>query len=127
MDARTRQLVRRRAGDRCGYCHIPQEADSYFTFHVEHIVANQHGGSDDPANLALACHCCNGFTSPNLSGIDPATEEVTPLYHPRQDAEVAPRIVEKVAVPLPGYVAPLAVYPIERNHHEHKVPQRQGT
>jgi 5-methylcytosine-specific restriction endonuclease McrA len=26
---------------------------------IEHIVARQHGGSDDPANLALACPECN--------------------------------------------------------------------
>jgi hypothetical protein len=55
MDAATRDFVRRRAGDRCEYCLLRQE-HSDLTHHVEHIVAKQHGGSDNPENLALACH-----------------------------------------------------------------------
>jgi hypothetical protein len=53
----TRQLVRRRAGDRCEYCHLPQEATPFITFHVEHIIARQHTGEeqDDPSGLAYAC------------------------------------------------------------------------
>jgi 5-methylcytosine-specific restriction endonuclease McrA len=27
---------------------------------IEHIVPRTHGGTDDVANLALACHACNG-------------------------------------------------------------------
>ena len=84
MDATTRDLVRRRAGQRCEYCHLPQGYSS-LTHHVEHIVAKQHGGSDDPDNLALACHRCNLHKGPNLTGIDPRTEEVVPLFHPRRN------------------------------------------
>ena len=54
MDAATRAAVRRRAGDRCEYCLLRQEHD-LSALHVEHIAAKQHGGTDDPANLALAC------------------------------------------------------------------------
>ena len=86
MDDSTRQLVRRRAGDRCEYCRIPQEADVFFAFHIEHIVAQQHQGSDDPTNLALACSRCNAYKGPNLSGIDAETGNVVRLFHPRQDA-----------------------------------------
>jgi hypothetical protein len=53
MDATTRELVRRRAGERCEYCLLRQEHCD-LKHHVEHIIAKQHGGSDDPANLALA-------------------------------------------------------------------------
>jgi 5-methylcytosine-specific restriction endonuclease McrA len=52
---------------------------------VEHIVAKQHGGSDEAANLALACHRCNLRKGPNLTGIDPSTNEIVPLFHPRRD------------------------------------------
>jgi hypothetical protein len=52
---------------------------------VEHIVARQHGGSDELANLALACHRCNLRKGPNLTGIDPFTNEVAPLFHPRRE------------------------------------------
>src|ERR1039457_110363 len=72
MDATTRDLVRRRAGERCEYCRLRQE-HSELIHHVEHIVAKQHGGSEDPDNLALACHRCNLHKGPNLTGIDPRT------------------------------------------------------
>ena len=84
MDAATRDLVRRRAADRCEYCLLPQEY-SDLTHHIEHIVAKQHGGTDEVENLALACHRCNLRKGPNLTGIDPATSAVEPLFHPRRD------------------------------------------
>ena len=84
MDAATAQLVRQRAGNRCEYCRLPQSF-SDLRFHVEHIVARQHGGSDSADNLALACPECNFHKCPNLTGIDPDTSHVTPLFHPRRD------------------------------------------
>jgi hypothetical protein len=56
MDESLREFVRRRAEDRCEYCRLDQDDDPLFLFHVEHIIAQQHGGSDFPTNLALACH-----------------------------------------------------------------------
>jgi hypothetical protein len=50
MDAATKRLVRQRAQERCEYCRLPQTAQPFVTFHVEHIIAKQHGGSDDPNN-----------------------------------------------------------------------------
>ena len=85
MDASTRNFVWRRAGHRCEYCLIPQEATTFFTFHVEHIVAQQHHGDDDPENLCLACNRCNAHKGPNLSSIDPETDAVVPLFHPRKN------------------------------------------
>ncbi|MBL8214476.1 MAG: HNH endonuclease [Bryobacterales bacterium] len=38
---------------------MPQSATPIIPFHLEHVVAKQHGGSDDPAGLALACDRCN--------------------------------------------------------------------
>ena len=83
MDAATRDFVRRRAGDRCEYCLLHQESFDV-SHHVEHIVAKQHGGSDDTSNLALACHFCNLHKGPNLAGIDPVSGEVALLFHPRR-------------------------------------------
>jgi len=73
-----------RARGRCEYCRSHQE-HSELIHHVEHIVAKQHGGSDDPDNLALACHRCNIHKGPNLTGIDPTTQQVVSLFHPRRD------------------------------------------
>ncbi len=84
MDAVTSQFVRQRAANRCEYCRLPQDF-SGLRFHIEHIVARQHGGSDSPDNLALACPECNLRKGPNLTGIDPDSGNVTPLFHPRRD------------------------------------------
>ncbi len=86
MDANTRHRVRERAMDRCEYCGLPQSAIPLSTFHVEHIRAKQHDGSDDLSNLALSCDHCNRHKGPNLSGVDPETGDIVPLFHPRQDA-----------------------------------------
>jgi HNH endonuclease len=56
-----------------------------FAFHIEHVVARQHGGRDDPDNLALPCHLCNSKKGPNLSSLDPETGILTWLFHPRSD------------------------------------------
>lgn len=84
MDAKTRELVRQRAGCVCEYCRIPQDATPLISFHVEHIIARQHGGDDHPDTLALACDRCNLYKGPNLTSIDPETGETVPLFNPRE-------------------------------------------
>ena len=86
MDANRRELVRRRAAGCCEYCGLSQAAVPFASFHIEHVVARQHGGSDDPENLALACDRCNLYKGPNLTAIDPQTNEVVPLFHPRRQS-----------------------------------------
>jgi 5-methylcytosine-specific restriction endonuclease McrA len=49
-----RRRVRRRARNRCEYCQLPQAAIRP-RHQIEHVVAIQHGGGDEPSNLALAC------------------------------------------------------------------------
>jgi HNH endonuclease len=85
MDDETRTFVRQRAGNCCEYCRIHQRYYPDFTFHVEHVIARQHRGPDDPDNLALACHLCNNKKGPNLAGIAPDTGALTRLFHPRTD------------------------------------------
>jgi len=55
MDDALRAFIWERAGGRCEYCQLHQDDYQYQSFHVEHIIAKQHGGSDDPDNLCLAC------------------------------------------------------------------------
>ncbi|MBI4658467.1 MAG: HNH endonuclease [Verrucomicrobia bacterium] len=83
MDPAVTQLVRDRAGNRCEYCHLPQNR-SVLRFHTEHIVARQHGGGDELDNLALACPECNRRKGTNLTGVDPDTGKVTQLFNPRR-------------------------------------------
>lgn len=86
MDVATRNLVRERAKECCEYCRLPGRADPYATFHIEHIIAKQHGGNDDPANLAWACSRCNYRKGTNLSSRDPQTNKTVGLFDPRRHA-----------------------------------------
>ena len=85
MDAATRQLVRKRAGDRCEYCGIRQDESPFAALHIEHIIPRKHGGTDAPNNLALACVDCNLHKGSNVAGYDPLTGALTELFHPRRD------------------------------------------
>ena len=85
MDVALRSLVRRRAGDICEYCRLPQEASRFVRFHVEHITARQHGGLSDRENLALACGFCNLHKGPNIAGLAPESGRLVPLFNPRKE------------------------------------------
>ena len=80
----TRRLVRRRADNRCEYCRAHQDDEPFFRYQIEHVIAIQHGGTDDDDNLALACSHCNRHKGPNLAGIDPETGAMERLFHPRR-------------------------------------------
>jgi hypothetical protein len=84
IGAAVRRRVRERAEHRCEYCRTRQVDEPYIAYQIEHIVAIEHGGSDDEDNLALACSHCNLHKGPNLAGIDPATGKMEPLFHPRK-------------------------------------------
>lgn len=75
--------VRERAGNRCEYCRMPQEFERA-PFQAEHIIAEQHRGPTELANLALACLRCNKHKGPNIAGIDPATGKKVFLFDPRR-------------------------------------------
>jgi 5-methylcytosine-specific restriction endonuclease McrA len=81
MDAATRHLIRQRAGNRCEYCHLYQD-DDFFTFHIEHIIAKQHGGSERTENLCLSCRECNFTKGTNAAGY--RNGKVVPLFNPRR-------------------------------------------
>jgi len=76
--------LRRRAGAACEYCRMPEAFDPE-PFQVDHIIAMQHGGPTEPANLALACRHCNNHKGPNVGGIEPTTHRLVRLFHPRRD------------------------------------------
>lgn len=79
-----REQIRQRAFHRCECCHAPEEF-SLATFHIEHIIARQHGGSDEHTNLALACPDCNFLKGPNIASHDPESQELNRPFHPRTD------------------------------------------
>ena len=69
MNAALRAFVRERAGRRCEYCRLHEDDADFLSFHVEHVVAKQHGGTDDPDILCFACAECNWAKGPNLAGL----------------------------------------------------------
>ncbi len=104
MDEATKSFVRTRAGNRCEYCHSHQDDEPFFRFQIEHVIAKQHGGGDEDMNLALACPHCNLHKEPNLAGLDPFDDALTPLFHPREHrweehfAQRGPLIMGQTAV-----------------------------
>jgi hypothetical protein len=83
MDQALADLVRRRAGNCCEYCRLPQACSST-RFQIDHIIAEQHGGSAIASNLALACLADNNHKGPNLAGIDPRSSKRVWLFNPRR-------------------------------------------
>ena len=83
MDAALVALVWRRSGNRCEYCHLPQQS-AVIPFEIDHVIAEQHGGRTVAGNLALACFACNHHKGPNLAGIDPQTGKRAWLFDPRR-------------------------------------------
>jgi 5-methylcytosine-specific restriction endonuclease McrA len=84
MTAATRALVRQRADHRCEYCQTHQEDSPLAALHIEHIRPLKHDGGDDDSNLCLACIDCNLHKGSNITGVDPLTDAVTVLFHPRE-------------------------------------------
>ena len=83
MNESLERRVRKRAGDRCEYCKIPAYIFE-FTFPVDHIIAQQHGGKTSYVNLALSCPHDNFHKGPNIAGLDPETGKLTRLFNPRR-------------------------------------------
>jgi HNH endonuclease len=72
-----------RAKDRCEYCRLSQDDDDRI-FEVDHIISEKHHGSSTAGNLALSCFRCNSFKGSDISGRDPLTRKLTPLFNPRR-------------------------------------------
>jgi hypothetical protein len=73
-----------RAEHRCEYCHAPEMVFN-FPFEVEHITPVALAGPGSEVNWALACRSCNLRKAAHVSSIDPETQAVAPLFHPRRD------------------------------------------
>jgi hypothetical protein len=84
LSDQTRSRVREQAGNRCGYCLSPQHL-VMAPLEIEHILPKAAGGTDDEANLWLACRLCNGYKADQVRAADPQTGQLVDLFHPRTD------------------------------------------
>jgi 5-methylcytosine-specific restriction endonuclease McrA len=78
------QSVALDARGECGYCRAPQRALPY-RLEVEHLLPTSLGGGDGRDNLWLSCHKCNKLRSNRIAAPDPLTQQVVPLFNPRQN------------------------------------------
>lgn len=83
MDASLQEKVRQLAAGSCEYCRIPETAVK-LPFQFDHIIARQHGGKTVASNISYSCLPCNKHKGPNIAGIDPKTQKMVPLFHPRR-------------------------------------------
>jgi 5-methylcytosine-specific restriction endonuclease McrA len=83
VTAQLRKQVSERANGCCEYC-LSQEQFTPETFCIEHIIPRTKGGKTTLENLALACVGCNSHKYTRIQAIDPTTENVVPLFHPRK-------------------------------------------
>ena len=81
---RLRREVIERAQNQCEYCRS-QAAFCPDPFSIEHVIPRSQQGESDSGNLALACQGCNNAKYTSTTGIDPLTNLLQPLFHPRQD------------------------------------------
>jgi HNH endonuclease len=57
----------------------------YRLFHYEHIIPVSLNGETTLENLARSCGLCNNNKRDKIQHIDPLTQQIVRLYHPRQD------------------------------------------
>ncbi|HJQ25033.1 MAG TPA: HNH endonuclease [Blastocatellia bacterium] len=83
IPAELRRLVRDRASDCCEYCRC-QARYASDSFSIDHVTPRSQQGETMPDNLALSCFGCNQHKASRTNAVDPLTDQVVPLFHPRQ-------------------------------------------
>jgi 5-methylcytosine-specific restriction endonuclease McrA len=78
-----RKLVFDRAKGMCEYCRS-QAKFAIDPLVMDHLFPVSKGGKTCAENLALACQTCNNCKYTKTEAIDPATNQVVPLFNPRQ-------------------------------------------
>jgi HNH endonuclease len=68
----------------CEYCVVPSDYSTDF-FNFDHIQPISQNGTSELDNLARTCGICNGYKHDKTNAIDPLTQEICRLFHPRLD------------------------------------------
>lgn len=82
ISQRMRRQIEMDAAYRCSYCRSPMAVG--IPMLVDHIIPLAAGGDDTISNLCLCCYRCNEFKNDAVTSTDPSTDEMAPLYDPRQ-------------------------------------------
>ena len=78
------RAIAQRANHCCEYCKAPEVVFN-FPFEVEHIIPLSRQGSNDEANLALACRSCNLRKGNRTGGMSSGSNTEVRFFHPRDD------------------------------------------
>ena len=78
-----KQKVAELAQHCCEYCRCPAAFSSQ-PFSADHIHPKSKGGKAVMENTAFACQGCNNHKYDKITGFDPVSKVIVPLYHPRQ-------------------------------------------
>lgn len=120
-----RRLVAERANQRCEYCGL-FALDSFFAFHIDHIISLKHGGATSEDNLAYACQICNLNKGTDIFTFldDPALP--VRFFNPRMDiwnahfaADISGALLAKTSVGA----ATLKIFDL--NHPESVIERRE--
>jgi hypothetical protein len=84
VSAELRRAVEERADGACEYCLIHQR-DTYVGCHVDHIIAEKHGGRTELDNLAFACAVCNRAKGTDIASLVRGGSQPVRLFNPRID------------------------------------------
>ena len=79
-----RDFVANRADFRCEYCRIHSQ-NSFFAFHIDHIISLKHGGITSPDNLAYTCQICNLSKGSDIATFLENPTEPIRFFNPRMD------------------------------------------
>ena len=118
MNAELEAAVRDRARNTCEYCLIPQTAE--ITNHqIDHVIARKHAGETTLVNLALSCFHCNVHKQTDITGVDPDTRVITPLFNPRTDRWVDHfRLISDGRIIATSAVGRVTLYVLKMNEPE---------
>jgi hypothetical protein len=78
-----KQLVFDRAKGMCEYCRS-QAKFAINPLVIDHIQPVSRNGKTVSENLALSCQTCNNYKYTKTEAPDPITNQISPLFHPRQ-------------------------------------------
>jgi hypothetical protein len=120
VSAVSRRVVRDRAQLRCEYCHA-DERWQFIRFTIDHILPQSAGGPDDADNLALACRNCNERRGNRSEGRDPSTEQIVPIFNPRQESWADHFVWDAAGVQIVGRTptgrATIALFDLNDDRH----------
>lgn len=77
-----RDLVFARANGLCEYCQSSKKVIN--TLEIDHILPVRLNGQTDSHNLCLCCRGCNKYKKSAIEAIDPDTQSIQRLFHPRE-------------------------------------------